>query len=161
MILPYSRLFFMLYESAWVVEVRQSTVLVQVGTHSSCSHCGVQQSCNNNIWGRLLPAFLRVPSSYLELPNILNVTTGDKIELATTENHLLLTTFVVYLLPIIVLLFSAWIGQVISTQLLLEGELFSIFFAMMGFWGSLKVGIRLLRYYYPCDITMVRKIIDE
>ena len=96
---------------------------------SQCQRCRQGNGCGGAIWGKLLPV-----KQLLKLPNRANAIAGSRVRLSIVESHLLWTSLLAYLLPLVWLILAAgsghhWFGDVgASVAALLAGLVWAVGF---------------------------------
>ena len=111
----------MIEEQALVTRVNNNQIYIQSMQSSACKSCIQQQSCGTALYAKVLPRREMALSSNLEL----NV--GDTVIVGIEENHLLLASLIMYLLPLLIMLCAVGLfeGDDQSTALLALFSLFS------------------------------------
>ncbi len=118
----------MLEERGQVVAVEPGAVLVEVQRRSACGSCQARAAC-----GQGLGQMLRQGSAHqVRALTDLQLAVGDVVTLGVSEDLLLHSALLVYLLPLVALLAGAGIGRWFG---LAEGA--GIMLAMAGFVASL------------------------
>ncbi|PLX84782.1 MAG: hypothetical protein C0618_11130 [Desulfuromonas sp.] len=113
----------MLEEYGTVVELKGKQVAVVLcQRHSACEHCASSGACQIGSDGKtmLVDAF-----------NVVGAETGDRVKIATSTQHFLKSSFLLYIVPIIALLIGAIGGQTLAESYSL-GMTPVLFSALMG-----------------------------
>jgi len=120
----------MLVEQGTIVEIGDSELLVQVINQSTCGSCAAQNGCGQGVLAKYLSGsqFVRVtlkhrPTSDFQI--------GEQVELGIEEAAMLRAAFLAYLVPLLLLVAGASIGNQFS-------EPFAI---MLGLAGLIIGGI--------------------
>ncbi len=97
----------MIEEHGQVVRVEDAAAWVETQRQSTCGQCQVESTCGHGLMSRLLPGrgsmVIRVPCH-----DPLNI--GDRVTIAVPEQALLSASFLVYLVPLVLLLLGATLG---------------------------------------------------
>lgn len=97
----------MLQEQGQVVAVEQGAVLVQVQRQSACGSCAARGACGQGLSQMLRPGRQQEVWALANLP----LTVGDRVVLGVSEQTLLRSAMLVYLLPLLALLLAAGAGR--------------------------------------------------
>ncbi len=103
----------MLTEQGTIVEVRDSELLVQVIQQSTCGSCAAQKGCGQGVLAKYLAGsqFLRVSLKHRPASDF---RVGEQIELGIEESAMLRAAFLVYLVPLLLLVVGASLGNQVS-----------------------------------------------
>ncbi len=124
----------MMQEQAIVVEVHGQQISVETDRQSSCGHCSAKNGCGSALLGK----FFNRNKQHLIVETDLNLAVGDRILLGLDESALLRGSFIVYAIPLLMMLLL----PIIMNQFVLS-EIVSILSAVVGF----SVGIVYVRYF--------------
>ena len=113
-------------EEAVVNEVDNDFVYLSTN-NSSCKSCSSQSGCSS------FSFFSNTPSRSLKVLNSLSLEKGDRVMVELKTDKLVLGTLLVYILPLVSLLFFSILGK------LFLGEGFSILLGIAGFFLSLFI----------------------
>jgi sigma-E factor negative regulatory protein RseC len=95
-----------------VIEVADDFVWTESDRRSSCTHCSASIGCGVSI----LTTFFDRKANRICVPNSMNVSLGDEVSLGVKEMALLKETFRVYMLPLLSMLISAVVFNVVFTN---------------------------------------------
>jgi len=130
----------MIEENALVVASDGNKVWVEVQKQSACGKCASNKGCG----GSILENFFGNRSKVLRVSSDIHVNVGDEVVIGVNENAVLKGSFVVYALPLIVILAFALIGETFVKQWLsVGGDATSMLGALVG----LVVSVIGLRWY--------------
>lgn len=121
-------------EQAIVVEVNEQRVSVETDRQSSCGHCSAKSGCGT----AMLDKYFNRNKQYLTIETDLNLAVGDKILLGLDESALLRGSFIVYAIPLLMML----LFPIIISQFEFP-EIVSILSAVTGF----TIGIIYVKYF--------------
>lgn len=94
-------------EKGKVIKAENGKVVVQFERTSACGHCDHKESCNSGDGSYM----------FLELDNTINAKAGETVEISSTKKNIYKNGFVVYILPLIILLTFAGFGNYFDTRL--------------------------------------------
>lgn len=117
-------------EEAVVSEVKNGFAYLSTN-NASCESCSSQSSCSS------FPFFPNSPKKALKVLNKISLEKGDRVLVELKTEKLMIGTFLVYILPLFILLLFSGLGK------LFLGEVSSIFFGIAGLFISLF----LIRYF--------------
>lgn len=114
----------MLIEQGTIVEIADSELVVQVIQQSTCGSCAAQKGCGQGVLAKYLSGsqFVRVT---LKQRPATDFYVGEQVELGVEESAMLRAAFLVYLVPLLLLIAGATLGNLIS-------EPFAIFMGLSG-----------------------------
>lgn len=98
----------MIQEQAIVVSVIQDDVNLEILRTKPCGLCGQTRGCGISIWGRL---FGHRPNIF-KAKNTVNAKVDDTVMVGIEENALLFSAFVVYGIPLALLILGAVLANV-------------------------------------------------
>lgn len=122
----------MLEESATVVEASSHTLWVETESRSACSHCS-SSNCNTSVVSKLFG----IRKNRLKLENSLGAKQGERVVIGIPDKLLVRASVWAYLLPLICMLASAWLGGAYGAS---DG--YQSLLAL----GGLAVGFTILRW---------------
>jgi sigma-E factor negative regulatory protein RseC len=121
----------MIEQEALVTDVKGDQVWMTVARQSGCQHCSLQEGCGTGSLGKLMG----YKSTEWVFRNTQGLKSGDKVILAIPDKSYLLSSFLIYLLPLLTFFLTAavaesifhteWISIVISITGLAAGLIFS------------------------------------
>jgi sigma-E factor negative regulatory protein RseC len=121
----------MIEQQAQVTFVKGDKVWMTVKRQSGCQHCSLSEGCGTGSLGKLMG----YKSTEWVFPNTLGLKSGDTVMLTIPDKSYLLSSFLIYLLPLLTFFLSAviaeylwhaeWVTVVISLLGLSTGLLFS------------------------------------
>ncbi len=121
----------MIEQQAQVTFVKGDKVWMTVKRQSGCQHCSLNEGCGTGSLGKLMG----YKSTEWVFSNTLGLKSGDKVILAIPDKSYLLSSFLIYLLPLLTFFLSAllaellwhveWVTVVLSMLGLITGLLFS------------------------------------
>jgi len=124
----------MMQEQAVVVAINGQKVSVETERQSSCGQCSARSGCGSALLGK----FFNRNKQHLIVETDLSLVVGDKILLGLDENALLRGSFIVYAIPLLMMLLLPMIvGQFVLS------EAVSILSAAVGF----SAGIIYVKYF--------------
>ncbi len=124
----------MMQEQAIVVEVNGQQVSVETDRQSSCGHCSAKNGCGSALLGK----FFDRNKQHLIVETDLKLSVGDRILLGLDESALLRGSFIVYAIPLLMMLFL----PIVINQFVIS-EIISILSAVVGF----SIGIIYVKYF--------------
>ena len=130
----------MIEENALVVACEGDRVWVEVQKQSACGKCASNKGCG----GSVLENFFGSRSKVLRVASDVNVNVGDEVVIGVNENAVLKGSFLVYALPLIMILAFAMIGETFAKHWLsISGDTTSMLGALVG----LVISVVGLRWY--------------
>ncbi|AGQ39659.1 TPA: SoxR reducing system RseC family protein [Mannheimia haemolytica] len=125
----------MMIEQATVVEYQNGVAIVQCYAKSSCGGCAAQSACGSKALSALAGEKID-PRFRIEVDEPLKV--GDKVELGLAENILLKSVFLIYGIPLLVLVMTA-----VGFSQFFANELIVLFIMLLStgitFWAVRKL----------------------
>ncbi|MDX2503036.1 MAG: SoxR reducing system RseC family protein [Gammaproteobacteria bacterium] len=100
----------MIEEQATVVDREGDYVWVQTQRQSSCGQCSAKGGCGTQV----LAKFLANKAAYVRCLNSHDVKIGDKVIIGIEESALLSGSFLMYLLPLLIMILFAGLAAFIS-----------------------------------------------
>lgn len=101
-----------------VVDIKDDIAIVMVRRHDTCGKCG---GCGVAVSGK--------GENYVEAQNVVNAVVGHTVRVGMDTSQVLKASFVVYIVPMIALLFGIWVGQLLDGQF----GIFARFDILLGF----------------------------
>ena len=103
----------MLIEQGTIVEIADSELVVQVIQQSTCGSCAAQKGCGQGVLAKYLSGsqFVRVTLKHRPATDF---HVGEQVELGVEESAMLRAAFLVYLVPLLLLIAGATLGNLIS-----------------------------------------------
>jgi len=120
----------MIEETALVIGVGEQQLLLQTQRKSACHSCSVQSGCGTSTLAKVVGK----RSSQFLVDKTLDVQVGDKVIVAVDENALVQGSLLIYLFPLIFMLMSG-----ILAELVFINELVTILSVVGGFIFSMIV----------------------
>ncbi|PVX31803.1 RseC/MucC-like positive regulator of sigma(E) [Pasteurella langaaensis DSM 22999] len=106
----------MLIESAVVIDYKSGIAKVKCQSQSACGSCAAKASCGSSVLSELAGEQEHI----FQVETITPVSIGQRVEIGLPERSLLQSVSLVYVLPLLVILLSTFIGsQLFSHELLL------------------------------------------
>ncbi len=128
----------MLTETGRVLAVDEDGLWVETHKQSACAQCSAKQGCGQSLLAESALKDMTVIKAYFntlaQRDRVWQV--GASVAIGIDERALVRGALTAYLLPLILMLAGAWLGQ------MLLGELFSVLFALLG----LGLGALALRW---------------
>ncbi|MDJ0881381.1 MAG: SoxR reducing system RseC family protein [Gammaproteobacteria bacterium] len=128
----------MIYEQARVIEVNSDRAVIEVINSAGCSGCQYNGACGTGSLGRLL-GFRAKPISVL---NTQNLSVGDQVMVKMPNKVLFISSFLVYMLPLL-LLFSF---SLLANILFGASELLNVLAALIGLFCGLWFTSRISQH---------------
>jgi len=130
----------MIEEIARVVAVDDGYAFVEVTRTSSCNTCNAKQACGT----ASLTSMFRFQPPALKLKNDIDAKPGDEVIVALPEQTMLTGSFILYIIPLIMLmLFAIGFDFVLGLFFSLETELIQVAGGLIG----LVAGLFFVRNY--------------
>jgi len=130
----------MIEEQATVVETSEQLAWIETSSSGACGHCSAKQGCGT---ATLQKWFNRHPNR-LQVENACQASAGDQVIVGIPEHALLKGSFLIYMLPVLVLILGAmlgaWLFQLYGWW---SRDALSIIFGLTGLFSSFL----LLRAY--------------
>jgi len=134
----------MIEETAQVVAVEGDDAVLQTQRQSACQSCSVKQGCGTSVLAKVVGQ----RSNLIRVTNRLDAKPGNQVVVGIAEDALVKSSFLVYGLPLVLMLISAVVGEQLAPALGLGSELAAMLFALGGFCLSLLL-VRLVLRYSP------------
>ncbi|ABN73500.1 SoxR reducing system RseC family protein [Actinobacillus pleuropneumoniae] len=125
----------MMIETATVVDYQSGIATVQCSAKSACGGCAARNSCGTKSLSALTgEKFAPQFKLSVDMP----LTVGDKVQIGLPEQTLLLSVFLIYCVPLFVLVLSAVIfSQLFANELFVA--LFMLISVSMTFWNIRRI----------------------
>ena len=125
----------MIEQQATVIDCDDNTVWLEAERQSTCSQCQLKQGCGTG----LLANHVGKRFSRISVNKTFDVTIGQQVRLAIPEQSLLQGTFVMYIMPLVLMFLFAAVAQALNFNELVEifagiGGLLSGFY-----WARLRL----------------------
>ena len=105
-------------EKAVIVSLHDQQARVAPVAENGCSTCASGSACSTSL---LAPLF-RNKRRLLTVDNTVNAKAGDEVIIGLNRTALVVASLLIYLLPILMLMLGAIIGEVLSSAIGLEGS---------------------------------------
>lgn len=129
----------MIEENAHVVAIEADIAWVETYRKSTCGSCSAKNACGSS----LLERFVGQRSNRMQVSLISGIKVGDDVVIGLDESSLLRGSFVVYMLPLLLLFLMAALAPVLLSNTGLASETASIFGGLAG----LATGLLWLKRY--------------
>lgn len=120
----------MLEERGQVIAVEQGAVRVRVNRQSACGSCQARAACGQGLMQVIQPEHCHEVRALTDL----NLQEGEFVVLGVSENLVLRSALMVYLLPLLALITGAVLGQQLGLSEGWSILLASVAFAASGFY---------------------------
>ncbi len=125
----------MIEQQATVIACDDNTVWLEAERQSTCSQCQLKQGCGTG----LLANHVGKRFSRISVNKSFDVTIGQHVRLAIPEQSLLQGTFVMYIMPLVLMFLFAAVAQALNFN-----ELVEIFAGIAGllsgfYWARLRL----------------------
>jgi sigma-E factor negative regulatory protein RseC len=128
----------MIEENALVVVTEGEDAWVETSRRSSCGSCEAK-GCGTGALSQVLGR----RSQRLRVKNPIAAVAGEQVVLGITESALIKGSLAVYLVPLLALMSGGLFGELMASQLMMQGEGMTIFFALI----SLALSLLWLRRF--------------
>jgi sigma-E factor negative regulatory protein RseC len=119
-------------EEGYVFRVTpDNTVWVRTQRTKTCEHCDAQEECQS--------MGSKPEDMEIELSNDIGADIGDRVILSMPTGSLLYLSFLMYVAPIIVMIFGGICGQELARQYQMDETGFSVLFSLLFFAISLMI----------------------
>ncbi len=129
-------------ESGFVIAVEDNSIWVETEQKSSCGGCAARSGCGQSLLSKMHPE----RKNTLQLPLILSSAVpavGDRVEFSVPDHAVIKGASLVYLLPLLGMLFAAIAGAQLSSN-----EFLVISASALGFYLGFKVAAHIGRGHY-------------
>jgi len=124
----------MLKENARVIAVNNDLAIVETHRKVACQSCAVNKGCGTGVIARVIGG----KRFHLEVLNPIKAEVGDEVIVGIEDNILVASSFIVYTIPLILMLAGGILGEVAARAVGLgASEGLVILFSAMGFSGGL------------------------
>ncbi len=120
----------MIEDIATVIEVNGENVVVESVRKSACSGCGAKSGCGTNVLATLFDKTSENPR--LTLKNTVGAKEGEKVVIGVDERVVIKSSFFVYIVPVLSMIFFAAIGIVIAEDIGLTSDNSSMILGVFG-----------------------------
>ena len=96
----------MIEERGRIVKVDKGFVWVETLRKSTCGSCQAQNTCGHGIMSRLKPSRSH---AYIRAANRYPLSEGDEVTIALAEDAVVSASFLVYLVPLLLLILTAFV----------------------------------------------------
>ncbi|MCE7576591.1 SoxR reducing system RseC family protein [Aliivibrio fischeri] len=124
---------------ATVLEVQEDIVVVGCQQKTSCNHCSSKNSCGTGIVSKALPGKVHHWAFHTEK----KLSVGQLVEIGLPEKNLLQSAAIVYLTPLLFLLFGALLSEWFLSPMIGLGELTTIVVSVLFALGGYQLAKRL------------------
>lgn len=125
----------MIEDIATVIKVDGENVVVESVRKSACSGCGAKDGCGTNVLATLFDKTSENPR--LTLKNTVGAKEGEKVVIGVDERVVIKSSFFVYIVPVLSMIFFASIGVIIAKHIGLTSDnssmILGIFGLLLGF----------------------------
>jgi sigma-E factor negative regulatory protein RseC len=142
----------MIEQQAQVTSVKGDKVWMTVKRQSGCQHCSLSEGCGTGSLGKLMG----YKNTEWVFPNTMGLKSGDKVMLSIPDKSYLLSSFLIYLLPLLTFFLTAVIAE-----WLWQAEWLTVVFSISGLTAGLLFSGRLSRRRYAKILQpkIMRKIL--
>ena len=129
----------------------QNIALVKTIQHSGCEACSARDHCNPNAKGK---------AQEVEAVNLINAREGDLIQISMDTQALLQATFLLYIFPILCMLFGAFVGNTVGVVMSVAPSTMSLLMGIACFVAAMymvrkRAGHMALKRKYQPKITRI------
>lgn len=125
----------MIEESGRVVAAEQGAIWVETMRQSACDSCSIKSGCGQGVLSRLF----NVHKHHVRVLCQEAIKVNDHVVIGVSENIIIRSSMMLYLLPIILLLAGAVLGNAVSAN----NELFAIGSALIG----MSLGFLMVKWH--------------
>lgn len=129
----------MMHMLATVVAIEHGNITVSCQQQTSCGHCASRDSCGTGIVSKAVPGRVHQVKISTQKPLVI----GQVVEIGLSEQSILSSALLVYVVPLLFLLLGAVLGQWWFVELAGTSELGVILTAIV----SAGLGLLIARYY--------------
>ncbi|MFV9614845.1 MAG: SoxR reducing system RseC family protein [Gammaproteobacteria bacterium] len=101
----------MIEEQAQVIEIKGNLLLLQAQTQSACGSCSVSKGCGTSLLAKVVGRKF----THFQAENNINAKVGDTVVVGIAEDALLKGSLMMYILPILCMLFFALLADYFIT----------------------------------------------
>lgn len=133
----------MLTEIAVVVAYEQGIAQVKCQSQSACGSCMAKSACGNAALAELTGE----RGEYIfQIETITPLNIGQQVEIGLSEQAMLRSAILLYLVPLCSLLLAVIIGGYLFSQEI-QTAVFALFFTALSFWTVRKIGQKWQRHH--------------
>lgn len=118
----------MIEETSRVIAVKHGQAFVSALRQSSCGHCSARAGCGTSVLSR----YVGRRSMEMWVDDPIGVEVNDEVVIQMHEGGLLKASFLLYLLPLLLFIGFAMLGEHFSQNLRLDSEWLIIGFSLFG-----------------------------
>lgn len=118
----------MIEETSRVIAVKEGQAFVSALRQSSCGHCSARSGCGTSVLSR----YVGRRSMEMWVDDPVGVAVNDEVVIQMHEAGLLKASFLLYLMPLLLFIGFALVGEQLSQNLGLTTESLVIIFALLG-----------------------------
>lgn len=146
----------MIEEIGTVTAVEDGHIWVETQIKSTCGACAANDNCGTGVVAKAFAP----KKDVLMLPCSEHAEIGQQVKIGIPENHLLSASALVYMLPLVVLVFSTLLFQSLVNKAALESELWVITGAALStflsfVWVKRTVSVDKTQKYQPRLIALL------
>jgi len=124
----------MIEERARIISCSDDYAVVETQRKTSCGACSMNKACGTGVLAKVF----KDKVAQLKVKNTIQAKVGEEVIVGVEESAMLRGSFLVYMLPLLMLILFALLGEEIARQLLIgHVELVSISFALLGLFVAL------------------------
>jgi len=119
----------MIEENGRVIAVESDTAWIEIQRKAVCDTCSVNKGCGTGVLAKAVGnKRFRIPVN-----NRINARIGDDVIIGISDDMLVKSSFVAYMVPLLMLFLGAWIGEHVAQFVgFSNSEGFSILFGIVG-----------------------------
>lgn len=115
---------------ATVLDIQDDIIVVGCQQKTSCNHCSSKDSCGTGIVSKVLPGKVHHWAFHTDK----KLAVGQMVEIGLPEKNLLQSAAIVYLVPLLFLLFGALLSEWLVSPFIGIGEITTIIIAAFSSW---------------------------
>ena len=124
----------MIEERATIISCDAGYAVVETQRKTSCGACSMNKACGTGVLAKVF----KDKVARLRVKNTIEAAVGEEVIVGVEEAAMVRGSFLVYMLPLLMLILFALLGEEIARQLLIGNvELVSIGFALFGLFIAL------------------------
>lgn len=104
----------MIEEQGRVVAVEQGGALIETLRQSACSGCAGKSGCGQHLVEQYRLARYDQSLSYIKVVTSLVLHEGDRVVLGVAESSLLKASFLIYLVPVLLMMAGIWLSSLVG-----------------------------------------------
>jgi sigma-E factor negative regulatory protein RseC len=139
----------MLEETARVIAVRDGLMIAETESRSACNHCS-SEGCTTSVVAKLFG----VRRNRIVMVNSLDAKPGDQVVIGIPNQVLSRASVTAYLLPLLLMLSVAGLGDLLGMNELLL-SLLALNGLAIGFFIARRLSRRSSSHYEPCLLKIV------